>query len=196
MTEFVLIPGFGGAADFDFVAPMLAREHSVSLVDGADPVTVAPNAVLVGYSLGAVLAAAHAADHSVGGLVLICGWTQATSRLVDWSIHARDEAFARHTMVGPGSDRTPLVRPELLALVGSLPVPELGAIACPTLVIGATYDLVATAHQSRLLYGGIAGSRYVELATGHAALAERPAEVLSLLTAFAAQPSVDPVAQR
>ena len=196
MSEFVVIPGVGGAADFDFVARMLAREHRVSLVDAANPVTVAPGAILVGYSLGAVLAAAHAADHAVGGLVLICGWTQATSRLVDWSIHARDEAFARHTMVGPGSDRTPLVRPELLALVGSLPVPELGAIACPTLVVGATYDLVATAHQSRLLHGGIADSRYVELATGHAALTERPAEVLSLLTAFAAQPSVTPAVHR
>ena len=196
MTEVVMLPGFGGAGDFDFVAPMLAREHTVSLVEATAPPASDTDTILVGYSLGAVLAAAHAAAHPVRGLVLICGWTQSTPRLVDWSIHAGDEAFARHTMVGPGSDRTPLVRPELLALVGSLPVPELGAIACPTLVIGATYDLVATAHQSRLLYGGIAGSRYVELATGHAALAERPAEVLSLLTAFAAQPSVDPVAQR
>ena len=219
MTEFVLIPGFGGAADFDFVAPMLAREHEVSIVDAASRLAVAPDAILVGYSLGAALAVAYAAEHAgehsgehaaehtgehpVGALVLICGWTQPTPRLLDWSTHAADEAFARHTMVGPDSDRTPLVRPELLALLDPLldpprdplPVPELGKISCPTLVIGGKYDLVATAHQSRLLYGGIADSRYVELPTGHAALAERPAEVLSLLSEFAAELAVSPAAR-
>jgi len=196
MSEFVLIPGFGGAADFDFVAPMLAREHEVSIAEAAaGPVTRA-GSILVGYSLGAVIAAAHAASHPVGALVLICGWTQPTPRLVDWTRHAGDDAFARHTMVGPGSDRTPLVRPELLAQVVSLPVADLSRIACPTLVIGATFDLVATAHQSRLLYGGIADSQYVGVATGHAALAERPAEVLSLLSEFAAQLSVTPAALR
>jgi pimeloyl-ACP methyl ester carboxylesterase len=189
VSTFVLVPGFGAAADFDFVAPMLARDHEVAVVETASRLTTDADTILVGYSLGAVVAAAHAARHPVGGLVLICGWTQAPPRLLDWTRHAGDPAFARHTMVGPGSDRIPLVRPELLAMVESLPVADLGGIGCPTLVIGATFDLVATAHESRLLHGGIADSRYVELPTGHAALAERPAEVLSLLSAFAAHPS-------
>jgi pimeloyl-ACP methyl ester carboxylesterase len=196
LSEFVLIPGFGGAADFDFVAPMLAREHEVTIVDAAASPATRAGSILVGYGLGAVIAAAHAASHPIGALVLICGWTQPTPRLLDWSRHAGDDAFARHTMVGPGSDRTPLVRPELLARIESLPAADLGGIDCPTLVIGATFDLVATAHQSRLLHGGIADSHYVEVPTGHAALVERPAEVLSLLSAFAAQSSVARVTPR
>lgn len=193
MSRFVLIPGFGGAADVDFVAPMLAREHEVSVVEATDPLVTDADTILVGYSLGAVRAAAHAATHPVSALVLLCGWAQLTPRLLDWTRHAHDEAFARHTMVGPDSDRAPLVRPELLDLVETLPVPRLGDIRCPTLVIGARYDLVAMAHQSRLLHGGIANSHYLELPTGHAALVERPAEVLSLLSAFATHPSVVPV---
>ena len=196
MSGFVLIPGFGGAADVDFVAPMLAREHQVTVLEASDPVVTDADTILVGYSVGAVIAAAHAAAHPVAGLVLICGWTRPTARLLDWTRHAGDEAFARHTMVGPRSDRVPLVRAELLELVETLPGPELGDIACPTLVIGATFDLVATAHQSRLLHGGIAESHYVELATGHAALLERPAEVLSLLSTFAAHPSAVPAVRR
>lgn len=193
MSRFVLIPGFGGAADVDFVAPMLAREHEVSVVEATDPLVTDADTILVGYSLGAVRAAAHAATHPVSALVLLCGWAQLTPRLLDWTRHAHDEAFARHTMVGPDSDRAPLVRPELLDLVETLPVPRLGDIRCPTLVVGARYDLVAMAHQSRLLHGGIADSHHLELPTGHAALVERPAEVLSLLSAFATHPSVVPV---
>jgi pimeloyl-ACP methyl ester carboxylesterase len=199
MSRFVLIPGFGGPSDFDFVAPMLAREHEVSVVQMTDARSrggIDTDTVLVGYSLGAVIAAAHAAAHPVAALVLICGWAHPTTRLLDWTRHANDQAFARHTMVGPGSDRAPIVRPELLGLVDTLPVANLGDIGCPTLVIGARYDIVATAHQSRLLHGGIADSHYAELPTGHAALVERPAEVLSLLSSFAAHPSVAPVASR
>jgi pimeloyl-ACP methyl ester carboxylesterase len=191
MSRIVLIPGFGGAADFDFLAPMLAREHEISVIEPTDPVVTDADTILVGYSLGAVVAAAHAATHPVACLILICGWTRPSARLIDWTRHAHDAAFARHTMIGPESDRTPMLLPGRPAQVETLPVPQLGGIGCPTLVIGATFDLVATAHESRLLHGGIADSRYVELATGHAALAERPAEVLSLVTAFAAQPSVD-----
>ena len=196
MSEIVLIPGFGGAADVDFVAPMLEREHHVSVVDATSRLETGRETILVGYSVGAVVAAVHAAVHPVGALVLICGWERPTPRLVDWSRHAHDEAFARHTMVGPESERRPLVRPELLGLVETLPVPQLGGISCPTLVIGATFDLVATVHQARLLHGGIAESHYVELPTGHAMLAERPAEVLSLVSAFAAQPTVAPAVVR
>ncbi|HWH25452.1 MAG TPA: alpha/beta hydrolase [Pseudolysinimonas sp.] len=193
MSDFVLVPGFGGDADIDFIAAMLAREHQVSVASAtAPPPPTGPETILVGYSIGAVAAAAHAAAHPIGALVLICGWTRPSERLLDWARHASDEAFARHTMVGPDSDRTPTVHPQLLSLVESLPIPRLGNIRCPTLVIGATYDLVATAQQSRLLHGGIADSYYVELPTGHAALAERPAEVLSLVSAFAAQPLIAP----
>ncbi|MFC5501826.1 alpha/beta fold hydrolase [Lysinimonas soli] len=190
MSAFVLVPGFGGAADFDFVAPMLARANEVSIVEATAPIHAGPETVLVGYSLGAVVAAAHAAEHPVAALVLICGWAQPTARLVDWAEHAGDAAFARHTMVGPDSDRAPILDVELLPLAQTLQLARLGEIGSPTLVIGATFDLVATAHQSRLLHGGIADSRYVELATGHAALVERPAEVLSLVSEFAAHPSV------
>jgi hypothetical protein len=193
VSRFVLVGGFGGASDWDFVAPMLRREHEVVVVDPGSPIDAGRDTILVGYGPGAVLAAGYAASHDVGALVLICGWVEPTGRLRDWARHAVDPTFARHTMTGPETERAPLVRGDLLALVDALPAPTPTAVDAPTLVIGATFDLVATAHQSRLLYGAIADAHHVELPTGHAALIERPAEVLSLLTAFAAQPSVAPV---
>jgi pimeloyl-ACP methyl ester carboxylesterase len=193
MTRFVLVAGFGGAADFDFVAPMLRREHEVVVLEPGSPIDADRDTILVGYGPGAVLAAEHAASHDVAALVLICGWAEPTERLREWARHAGDATFARHTMTGPETERPPLVRRELLGLLDTLPAPTPTAIDAPTLVIGATFDLVATAHQSRLLYGAIADSHHVELPTGHAVLVERPAEVLSLLSAFAAQPSVTPV---
>ncbi len=193
MSEFVLLPGFGGAADFDFLAPMLRRSHEVTVVEPDALVETTRDTVLVGYGPGALRAVGHASTHPVGALVLICGWVQPTPRLLDWSRRAGDEVFARHTMVGPDSDRSPLVRPELLSLAQMAAPSNLGYIECPTLVIGARFDLVATAHQSRLLYGAIADAHYVELPTGHAALVERPAEVVGLIAAFAAQPTRAPV---
>jgi pimeloyl-ACP methyl ester carboxylesterase len=193
VSEFVLLPGFGGAADFEFLAPMLRREHEVTIVEAGSPLTTDRDTILVGYGPGAVLAASHAVDHPVRALVLICGWAQSTPRLRDWAQHAGDDAFACHTMIGPDSDRAPIVQPELLVLVDVPLATNLGDIDAPTLVIGASFDLVATAHQSRLLYGAIADAQYAELPTGHAVLVERPAEVLSLITAFSAHPSVAPV---
>lgn|GEM_PF-2251200 len=192
MSEIVLIPGFGGEADFEFLAPMLAREHSVEVVDLLTPLSTHRDTVVIGYSIGAAAAAAHAALDPVGGLVLICGWVAPTPRLREWALHAEDETFARHTMVGPESDREPLVQSGLLAALDTSPNVNPGDIACPTLVVGAAFDLVATVHQSRLLHGGIPGSRYAEVPTGHAALLERPAEILSLISAFLRQSAAVP----
>lgn len=45
--------------------------------------------------------------------------------------------------------------------------PHLGRIACPTLVIGCTYDTIRPAHDVEALARHIPGARYVEAASGH-----------------------------
>lgn len=45
--------------------------------------------------------------------------------------------------------------------------PHLGRIACPTLVIGCSYDTIRPAHEVEALARHIPGARYVETASGH-----------------------------
>lgn len=59
-------------------------------------------------------------------------------------------------------------------------------VAAPTLVIGASQDDLAGVEQSRLIFASLPNARYTEIDSGHAVLAERPAEVLALLREFAA----------
>lgn len=108
----VLLPGIGGVAahDFVFLEPMLARHHRVVSVDLAAPPEerttfddlvarvearlsllddgAADEVVLVGYSLGAQVAAAvaaRAADSggrpSIAAVVLVSGWLGNSERL-------------------------------------------------------------------------------------------------------------------
>jgi pimeloyl-ACP methyl ester carboxylesterase len=142
-------------------------------------------------SVGAVVAAAHAAEHAVGALVLVAGWTGPTARRNDWIGHAHDPAFARHTLLGPEGDREPPAVDAAAARVAlTADAGELAAIDRPALVVGAAHDVVAPVGQTRLLFGGIPGAEWAELPTGHAALVERPAEVLALVGSFLSRAAV------
>lgn len=239
----VLLPGTAGRSDthYAFLLPMLAARHRVIGVDfaplgeGTDGPTVddlveqavavlehvrpAEPVLLVGYSLGAVVATALAARRPelVGGLVLVAGWltTDVHQQLRNsvWQT-LRDEgskalrdfmtycAFSQPYLLA----RTPLER-ELLPTrfeLGELLDQHMDLnrrvdiaalaplVAAPTLVVGCTYDQMVPAQHARLLFGAITDARYTEIASGHAALTERPAEVLSLVEAFAADPGRHP----
>jgi pimeloyl-ACP methyl ester carboxylesterase len=189
-VRIVLVTGMGGDADADFLAPLLARHHDVTVTLPGEPVETDADTALIGYSLGAVLAARHAASRPVASLTLVCGWLETTPRLVDWTRHAFDPAFAAHTMLSVEAfgAEVPL-RPELVAMAATASVGELaGDIRTPTLVIGATQDAVVGPRQSRLLFGAIPDVRYTEIPTGHAALVEQPARVLALIDDFLARP--------
>ncbi|WP_432825546.1 alpha/beta fold hydrolase [Dactylosporangium sp. CA-092794] len=65
-------------------------------------------------------------------------------------------------------------------------------VQAPALVVGATYDKTAPIHHSRLLFGAIDNSRYVEIASGHGVTTERPAELYWLVEQFTANPKLTP----
>ena len=69
---------------------------------------------------------------------------------------------------------------------------EVEAITAPTLVVGAACDEVVGRRQTRLLFGAIANARYAEIASGHAIVHERPAELLALVEAFLLDPEAQP----
>ena len=233
----VLLHGTGGSAINNFWAlfPMLAFRHRVIAFDFVDPhqddvsvehyvaqavsvITelspgVAP--VVVGYSLGAVVAAKLAADHPdlVASLVLVAGWTktdqQQRLRNELWmELHAQSRDVLANFMVlmaySPRflRSKTPDELCDLLAKTAAGPdrlvkmtlnrtvdisasVPQ---IAAPTLVVGCTEDQMAPIWHSELLYGGIRNARFASIASGHAVVHERPAELFTLIDDFATGP--------
>ncbi|SEU43332.1 alpha/beta fold hydrolase [Nonomuraea wenchangensis] len=162
---------------------------------------------LVGFSLGAVVAAAVAAERPelVRRLVLIAGWTHlADDRLAlglrTWARLARTdpESFAAY---GPLVGFSPefVRKAGVAALMGEPPRGTLRQIeldlrvdvrdllpkiTAPTLVIGNTRDHLVPVEHARALHAAIPGSEYAELDSGHVVLHERPAEITALIREF------------
>jgi pimeloyl-ACP methyl ester carboxylesterase len=219
----VIVPGLSGRAseDFAFLRPMLEREFEVvpvevppgrlpgtldDLVDlvGAAVRRCSMTPTLVGYSIGAVSAAAFAAAHpfEVQSLALVAGWVEPAAKLRAfaelWAHSSDADELARAAELvlfsagGWESARPPkvdalsrqLVR--LSASSGLTDIVEL--IRQPTLVIGCSHDEVASAGQSKLLFGAIPDARYIELTSGHALVHERPAELLRAIVDFVRAP--------
>jgi pimeloyl-ACP methyl ester carboxylesterase len=219
----VLVPGLSGRADVDFpfLLPMLARTFDVAavdltdaggsfdgLVDRVSSVVRGCSAppLLVGYSLGAVVAASVAARGSIelAGLVLVAGWWQPSPKLMNFASIwgtlraegslALDAAVLQALYSAEGwewgrSLPHDVSTDELIALAARC---DLSAsdplIDFPTLVIGCAHDEVATTRESQLLFGAIADARYAEVRSGHGVTHERPAELIELITSFAAHP--------
>jgi pimeloyl-ACP methyl ester carboxylesterase len=167
---------------------------------------------LLGYSLGAAVAATTAATHPelVRRMVLVAGFAQADTayhrlnfelwrdleridfRLVYrlWLLTGLSPAFIDRV----GYDRVTQI------LAAGSPVPgldrqiDLGLrldirellpeITAPTLVIGLTRDQMVPIEASRRLHAAIPGSRYAEIDSGHLVLRERPEELVSLVRDF------------
>lgn len=234
----VLVHGTGGSTrrHFPFLFPMLAAEQRVVSVDLATPyvepargpehlasqvravmeqVLPGRRATLVGYSLGAVVAAVAAAAEpdAVGALVLCAGWmrTDVQQRLRNdvWhSLRGTPHALARyHVFCAYSAPYLALRTPgdlELL-LAGAQSDDDtaqqmlinrdvdLTAIATritsPTLVIAGRDDQMTPARQGKRLFGAIPDARYTEVTSGHAMVAERGAELVHLINAFSAAPT-------
>ncbi|GAA3473582.1 alpha/beta fold hydrolase [Nonomuraea roseola] len=162
---------------------------------------------LVGFSLGAVVAAAIAAGDParVRRLVLIAGWVDNS----DFRLHLGFSTWARLAATDPTSFAAfgPLVAfsPAFVSAMGEdatkgTPPPgtvsqiELDArvdirdrlplITAPTLVVGCSQDHLVPVSNARALHEGIAGSSYAELDSGHVVLLERPAEITTLIRDF------------
>ena len=213
-TTLVLVPGPSGrvAHDFDFLAPMLARHREVVAVDlePGDPVAqlaaAAPEgASVLGFSLGAAVAARYAAEHPdrVRSLILVSGWLSPSAKLLAyaalWSVIHDDKVLAEvarqslYSAAGWDYSRPVPVDARARGLIACLTASvEVEAIAAPTLVVGAASDEVVGRRQTRLLFGAIANARYAEIASGHAIVHERPAELLALVEAFLHDPEAQP----
>ena len=172
---------------------------------------------LMGYSLGAVVAAATAGLHPerVQQLVLVAGWiqtdTQQQLRNHVWRtlrqtvgeaavlreymafcafspafMQARSladmQAAASAIPLSPWVDRQMALnsRVDITALVER--------IRATTLVIGCSEDQMVPRHHSLALFGAIEDARYLELASGHAVVFERPAELFHAIDQFTRAP--------
>lgn len=241
-TPIVLVHGTGGSpeAHFGYLFPLLATRGRVIAIRLANPVTHTAHghpleiddfkkqvaavmqhalhgtpAMLVGYSLGGVIAAATAAAHPdlLKSLALVSSWAltdnQQLLRNDVWRAlrESGTDKIREYTVFcafgGPFlATRT---REQLQPAIDAVVVNEfteaqmemnrtidirdaLGAIQAPTLIVSCLHDqMVATRHQ-KYLFGAIEDARYTEIAAGHAVVLERPAELLRLLEMHNADP--------
>lgn len=237
----LLIHGTGGSAEGAFwaLSPMLAMRHRVLAFTLKDPAAdsasllpyveqaasviraAAPGQAVhvVGYSLGAVVAAKLAAANPdlVASLTLVAGWlktdTQQLLRNDVWTQLQRENspALAAFTVFTTYSHRflagkNAAELQDLLAAAAdgegrrvkmtlnrTVDIGEdLAAIRAPALVIGCRHDITAPIHHSRLLFGALENCRFAELDAGHGVVHERPAELFDMIDRFVRDPGDTP----
>lgn len=235
-TPILLVHGTGGSTEAHFrtVYPMLAARHRVIGIDASltedDSLEEFVQQVedlligrtqggpchLVGYSLGAVVAAALAGTRPalVQTLTLIAGWIktdkQQALRNSIWK-SLRQEGSTRtlqefQTLLAyspqfirtrADADMESLISQRTfhddidthMRINRDVDVAEqVEAIAAPTLVIGCEQDIMVPIAHSHQLFGGIANSRLAEVDAGHAVTTERPAQLFMLIDDFVREP--------
>ena len=168
---------------------------------------------LVGYSLGAVVAAAVAAlhPHLVRRLVLVAGWLGPDNSRHQLAIDLWQRLEQTdHDLFNRFLQLICFSAPFLSAIgdegvaqlvAGAPPVTEgmrrhmdldrhadlrdlAPKIAAPTLVIGLTHDQVVPVGQARRLHEAIPGSRFATIDSGHGVIFERPEELVAAVQGF------------
>lgn len=238
----VMIHGSSGSTvgHFGFLFPLLAVRHRVISIDLANPVkgddkleldlleaqvkaviakaSAGKPVTLMGYSMGAVVAAFTAARNPelVKNLVLQTAWfkTDMQMTLFNRVWHALRAAKSPQlddfTIFGAfGAPFLSSKTFEDMAGGAAMPLDdfvdkqmemnariditdEIPKLKMPTLIIGCSYDMMVPIHHSRALFGMIDDARYAEIASGHAVVFERPAEAMRLIDRFAADPQEYP----
>lgn len=233
----VLIHGTTGstAAHFGFLFPLLATRQRVVSIDLGQPtgeltidsfraqveavideVLPGQQVTLLGYSLGAVVAATVAASRpeKIQNLILVAGWaktdTQQILRNNLWSAlyeSGDKDALAQFTVfcafgnpfVGARTldELTPAIKAVKVTPFGASQMQvnrdvdildRLEKITADTLVIGCEFDHMVPNRHSKFLFGAIENARYTEIPSGHAVVFERPAELHKHIDNFAADP--------
>lgn len=188
----LLLPGFGGLDEFEFLAPMLARRHRVLALELPDaPFAEAVARVraalpdepmsIVGFSFGALVALA-VADRAQA-LVLGAGWLHPDPRLERFAALSHVPGFLSFALLSPGAALDPLLQPRRHLLTADV---RDHRVTAPTLVLAAEHDALVAREHSERLFGSLEYAAYETLDSGHALLAERPAEVLAHIEAFLA----------
>lgn len=233
----VLVHGTAGSIDghYGYIFPMMAYRQRVIALDWSEPkgdtlelsdLVAQVRAVieaevpegpvtLMGYSLGAVVAAQVAAEMGakIANLILAAGWlktdTHQLMRNHVWRA-LRDQNSPQVTeymtfcAFSPAFMNTKTLG-DMIGAAGMLKMSAFVdkqmdlntridiATACETitaktLVIGGTYDMMVPKHHSKQLFGAIEDARYAEIPSGHAVVHERAAELFHYIDRFSAQP--------
>lgn len=242
----ILIHGTGGNTDkhFSYIFPMLGIHQRVLSIDLHTPnkadlkVTdfsqqvealiqhaVAKDEIItvVGYSLGAVIAAQVAASlkQRVARLILLAGWAKTSSvqqlrtviwqqlfteqsaalpHFVNYCLYSDDYLSARSEQ--QVLDLARFVKPSLDAakqreLNYRIDITSiLPEIRAETLIVACREDRMVPVAQAKLLFASISNSRYIEISSGHALYIEAPAEVVQLINQFSQHPEQYPVNQK
>ena len=209
----VVLPDYAGSGETTDAGGPLTVELLADQVAAAADAAVDGPVDVVGYSLGAVVAAAVAASRPdlVRRLVLIAGWpgpddARHQLALDLWLRLERTD----HDLFTRFLQLTCLSAP-FLSAIGSEGVNQLIAgappitpgmrrhmeldlvadvrellpkIGAPTLVIGLTRDQVIPVERVRLLHESIAGSRYAEIDSGHLVVFEQAEQLVATLQTF------------
>ncbi|OKI03523.1 hypothetical protein A6A06_38990 [Streptomyces sp. CB02923] len=208
----VITPDFSGSGKTPVgEGPLTVGRLAGQVVGAACDVTDEPFDV-VGFSLGAVVAAAAAADHPgrVRRLVLVCGWYRGDDprQRVQMDLWQRlatldEEAYAQFTALMVFSPRylsevgadgiragmdlitveTGLRRQMELVAAADLR-DRIASVAAPTLVVGAAHDHWIPVEHARATHRAITASRYAEIDSGHLAIFEKPRELCGLVKDF------------
>jgi pimeloyl-ACP methyl ester carboxylesterase len=211
----VITPDLAGCGDTTMPAGELALALLVDQVIGAMQATTQEPVDIVGWSLGAAVAAAAAARHPglVRRLVLIAGWTHSEDvrlrlgletwrRLVDVDPELFTACgvllgFSPAFVSGLGADGLAQVRKGMPAPGFRQQVEldlqidlraELPRISAPTLVVGCAQDNLVPVRHARDLHRAIPGSSYAELDCGHVVVFEKPDELSDLIRDFLLEP--------
>lgn len=242
----ILIHGTGGNTDkhFSYIFPMLGIHQRVLSIDLHTPdkadlkvtdfsqqvealiqhvVAEDETITVVGYSLGAVIAAQVAASlkQRVARLILLAGWAKTSSvqqlrtviwqqlfteqsaalpHFVNYCLYSDDYLSARSEQ--QMLDLARFVKPsqdaakqrELNYHIDITSI--LSEISAETLIVACREDRMVPLAQAKLLFASIQNSRYIEISSGHALYIETPAEVVQLVNQFSQHPEQYPVNQK
>jgi pimeloyl-ACP methyl ester carboxylesterase len=210
-TWTVVTPDYAGSGNTSAPAGELTVDLLADQVAAAALDAVAGPVDLLGFSLGAVVAARLAAREPglVRRLVLVAGWTHTADprlrlglttwrRLLDGDPTLASAvgpllAFSPEFLSGLGPDGIGVLRSappapgtrEQVDLTLRVDVREdLARITAPTLVVGCTLDHLIPIRHARQLHASIPHSQYAEIDSGHVVFAEKPDELVRLVHGF------------
>lgn len=211
----VVLPEYAGGGETPVPGEPLTVELLVAQVLEVAGEVGAETFHLAGYSLGAVVAAALAAEvpDRIRSLALVNGWAKTDARMrftFDlWErLYTQDkELFTRYVLAdGLGRDSFELFGDGVEAMVpmmqGQLSAgtaehanldarvdieDKLDAITAPTLIIGGLTDRWVDIAHSRAMAEAIAGAHIEELDCGHVSLTEKAPEISALLLEHASR---------
>jgi pimeloyl-ACP methyl ester carboxylesterase len=235
----VMVHGSTGSTDshYGYLFPLLAFRQQVVSVDLQAPaageqltleclvrqVSAVVDAVspgrpisLMGYSLGAVVAARLAAlrPDAVRNLILVAGWMKTdvhqrlrngvwrtlrdenSAALRDYMVYCAFSpdfiaARAPHELAGMAQKaQLDGFTDQQMALNAAIDIEDcIGDIRATTLIVGCTHDQMVPKSHSQRLFGAIDDARYTQIDAGHAVVFERPAELLRLIDTFLRNPT-------